>query len=140
MDFRGAGALRLILSSESFLFAWNSGCLNSHAWPQVSLNVKDEREVGTDIGPIWRWTAILVVLSDLVEVIFIQLSDETRKVAVLEVFREDQLGEFFVLPLASDLLAVQTAGPEWRTSKTTKLSPPSPQRTMLSYDGSSNIL
>jgi hypothetical protein len=29
--FRGAGAFRLMLSKESFLFAWNSGCLNSHA-------------------------------------------------------------------------------------------------------------
>lgn len=35
------------------------------------------------------------------KVIFVQLSDETGKVAVLEVFREDELCEFLVLPLVS---------------------------------------
>lgn len=56
---------------------------------------------GTDIGAIWRWAVVLVVLPDLVEVIFVQLPDKARKVAVLEVFWEDQLGEFLVLPLVS---------------------------------------
>ena len=43
--------------------------------------------ISTDIGAVWRWTVILVILPDLVEVIFVQLSDEGGKVAVFEVFR-----------------------------------------------------
>lgn len=90
-----------MLSRESFLFAWNSGCLNSHACSQVSLVVDRRGGTSTDVGTIWGGTVILVVLSDLVEIIFVQLSDKTRKVAVLEMFREDQLREFFVLLLVS---------------------------------------
>jgi hypothetical protein len=60
-----------------------------------------ERDFCTHIGTIWRRTIVLVILSDFVKIIFVQLPDETRKVAVLEMFREDQLGEFFVLLVAS---------------------------------------
>jgi hypothetical protein len=96
-------------------------------------------EAGTDIGTVWRGAIVLVVLADLVEVIFVQLADETGKVAVLEVFWEDQLGKLLVLQRVLACVVVAGGGP-LRTSRTTKLSPPSPQRTMLSYDGSSNIL
>lgn len=96
-------------------------------------------EAGTDIRAVWRGAIVLVVLADLVEVILVQLSDETGKVAVLEVFWEDQLGKLLVLQCALASI-VMAGGRPLRTSRTTKLSPPSPQRTMLSYDGSSNIL
>jgi hypothetical protein len=90
-----------MLSRESFLFAWNSGCLNSHACSRVSLTVYRRGGTRTHVGAIWGGTVILIVLSDLVKVIFVELSDETGKVAVLEVFREDELCEFLVLPLVS---------------------------------------
>lgn len=45
--------------------------------------------MGTDVGTIWGGRVIFVVLSDLVEVILVQLSDEASKVAVLEMFREN---------------------------------------------------
>jgi hypothetical protein len=45
--------------------------------------------MGTDVCAIWGRCIIFVVLSDLVEVIFVQLSDEASKVAVLEMFREN---------------------------------------------------
>ena len=49
------------------------------------------------IRPIWRLAIFLVVLADLVKIVFIQLAHETGKVAVLEVFGEDGLGEFLAL-------------------------------------------
>lgn len=42
-------------------------------------------------------SAIFVVVSHLVEVIFIELADKAGKVAVLEVFGQDRLCEAFVL-------------------------------------------
>lgn len=47
--------------------------------------------------PVLRWSAIFIVLPDLVEVVLVELTDEAGKVAVLEVFREDGLGKLFVL-------------------------------------------
>lgn len=46
---------------------------------------------------IWRLSRILIIVSNLVKVIFVQLSDETRKVAVFEVLGQDVLGKLFVL-------------------------------------------
>ena len=51
----------------------------------------------TDIGSVWRWGAVFVILSDLMEVILIQLSDEASKIAVLEMLGQDVLGEFLIL-------------------------------------------
>jgi hypothetical protein len=84
--FLGAGAFRLMLSRESLLFALNSGCLNSHAcYPRLVCN-SYLLGWGTDIGAIRRWGIIFVILSNLVEVIFIQLSNEAGEIAMLEVF------------------------------------------------------
>jgi len=43
------------------------------------------------------WPIPLIVLPDLVEVILVQLADETCKVGVFEVFGEDGFREFLVL-------------------------------------------
>lgn len=44
---------------------------------------------------------IFIVLPNLVEIILVQLADETREVAVLEVLGEDGFREFLVLFLES---------------------------------------
>lgn len=44
---------------------------------------------------------ILVVLSDFVEVIFVQLPDETGEVAMLEMLGKDRFREFLVLRTGS---------------------------------------
>lgn len=75
-------------------------------------------------------------MPDLVEVVFVELAHETGKVAVLEMLRQDGLGEF--LALESQFPRVSLTGEPTAdrheegglTSKTTKLSPSSPQRTM----------
>lgn len=85
-----------MLSRESLLLAWNSGCLNSHACEFVitSLRIRHggkkrddrfgrrtyTRSVGID-------TIILVILANLVEIVFIQLPNERCEIAVFEVFR-----------------------------------------------------
>lgn len=83
------------------------------------------------------------------EVVLVQLSHETGKVAVFEVLRKDGLGKFFALNAVFGQprgLRPQERWREWemrrerRTSKTTKLSPSSPHRTISAYDGSSSIL
>jgi hypothetical protein len=92
-----------MLSSESLLLARNSGCLNSHACDNMrsdranrDLRVTEswryaqtgKGAVG-DLRPyilaIRRLAAFFVVLSNLVEVILIELAHETGKVAMLEV-------------------------------------------------------
>ena len=50
----------------------------------------------TYVATIRRF-AVLLVVPDFVEVIFVELSDEAGKVAVLEVLRQNCLGEFLVL-------------------------------------------
>jgi hypothetical protein len=106
---------------------------------KLALDTLDGDRMRTNIRAIWRWSIVFVVLSDLVEVILVQLSDEASKIAMLEVFGEDQLGEFLVLHLML-LYCGQDVLRLLHTSRTTKLSPPSPHLTMDSYDGSSNIL
>jgi hypothetical protein len=66
---------------------------------KLTLDTLDGDRMRTNIGAIWRWSIVFVILSDLVEVILVQLSDEASKIAMLEVFGEDQLGEFLVLHL-----------------------------------------
>lgn len=67
------------------------------------------------------------------KVVFIQLADETRKIAVLEMFGQDGFGESFVL--RGDVRISRDGGggscqfPLVPTSRTTKLSPSSPHLT-----------
>ena len=49
------------------------------------------------IGTVWGLPILLVILTNFVEIVFIQLADETRKVAVFEMSWEDGFGEFFAL-------------------------------------------
>jgi hypothetical protein len=46
---------------------------------------------------IRRLSIFFVVLSDLMEVVFIQLPHKTGKIAVFEVFWKDGLGKFLAL-------------------------------------------
>lgn len=65
------------------------------------------------------------------KIVFIQLAHETGKVAVLEVFGEDGLGEFLALDRrVSAVRGDRTPDHGNITSSTTKLSPSSPQRTI----------
>lgn len=139
--FLGAGALRLILSSESLLFAWNSGCLNSHAYHLSVFPLQSlvKRWVRTYTRPVRVHPIILIILSDLVEIVLVQLADKGGEVAVFKVFWQDQFCKFLVL--RRKMLAGLVFGggefvwriKEWdggqRTSKTTKLSPSLPHRT-----------
>lgn len=87
---------------------------------------------------VWRSAVLLIIMPHFVEVVFVQLSHETGKVAVLEVLWEDVFGEFLVLSCGQ-----QCGFPlDWRilTSSTTKLSPSLPHRTTLSSCGLSSIL
>ena len=42
-------------------------------------------------------TSVLVALSHLVEIILVELADEAREIAVLEMLGEDGLGELLIL-------------------------------------------
>ena len=96
--FRGAGALRRMLSSASLLFALKSGCLNSQAYiPLFSYFLYAYRKQCSYSRPVWRPSPFFVVVSNLVEVVFVELTDETSKVAMFKVLRQDGLGELFVL-------------------------------------------
>ena len=88
-----------MLSSESLLLALNSGCLNSQAYRnQHGCFVPwQDLHLITYTRTIWRLSAVLVVVSHLVKIIFIELSDEACKVAVFEVFGQDRFGESFIL-------------------------------------------
>lgn len=94
--FRGAGAFLLILSSESLLFALNSGCLNSHAYLMLMFSFLLPR-TGTDIWSIRWYSAFFIVLAHFVKVVLVQLPNKTGEVAVLEVFGKYRFGEFLVL-------------------------------------------
>lgn len=72
-----------MLSSESLLFALNSGCLNSHAC-SPSVIKADGRCVFAYTGSVRRLPCVLVVVSYFVEVVFVQLTDKAREVAMLE--------------------------------------------------------
>lgn len=99
---RGAGALRRILSSESLLLARNSGCLNSHAWVSRSVEFFVSRW-RTYVLSVWRLATILVILSDFVKIVLVELAHKTGKVAMLEMFGQDGLGEFFTLNTAKSV-------------------------------------
>lgn len=55
---------------------------------------------------IWRLTALLIIVTDFVKIVFIQLADKTRKIAVLEMFGQDGFGKSFVLRWTSDYRAI----------------------------------
>lgn len=96
VGFRGAGAFLRMLSNESLLLALNSGCLNSQAFLVSRCNLSWGVKV-TNIWPVRRLPCFLIILAHFVKVVFVELADETGKVAVFEVFWEDGFGEFFAL-------------------------------------------
>ena len=49
------------------------------------------------IGTVWGLPILLVILTDFVKIVFVQLANETRKVAVFEMSWKDSFGEFFAL-------------------------------------------
>ena len=126
--FRGAGALRRILSKESLLFALNSGCLNSQAWDQSAAKDTSSFQQSTYTGAVRRLSALFIVVSHLVEVVFVELAHEAGEVAMLEVFGKDRLCESLILDTDS-ARGIEGVYPPARTSSTTKLPPSSPQRT-----------
>jgi len=71
-------------------------------------------------------------MSNLVEVVFVQLTDETGEVAVFKVLGKDMLRECFVLQLNVNTILAPAMSRLERTSSTTKLFPWSPQRTTFS--------
>ncbi len=77
-----------MLSNESLLFALNSGCLNSQAYKCQESAIAD---VGGSAytGSVRRMPAFFVVVSNLVEIVLVELSNEACKIAMLEVFGED---------------------------------------------------
>lgn len=75
-----------MLSRESLLFALNSGCLNSHACTLLGLSGGLRGKSRAYPWTIRRLPALLIVVPDLVEVILVQLADETGEVAVFEMF------------------------------------------------------
>jgi len=48
-------------------------------------------------GPIGRLSVFFIVVTNFVEIVFIQLTDKTSKVAMLEVLGEYMFCKFFVL-------------------------------------------
>ena len=46
---------------------------------------------------IWGVAILFIVMPDFMEVVLVQLADKARKVAVLEMLRQNGLGEAFVL-------------------------------------------
>jgi hypothetical protein len=48
-------------------------------------------------GTVWRLSVFLIVVPHFVEIVLVELSDKTRKVAVLKVLGQDVLGKLFVL-------------------------------------------
>ena len=89
---------------------------------------------------IRRLSALFIVMPHFVEVIFVQLSHEASKVAMLKVFRKDGFGEALILAGVSTFRLATMDWGESLTSRTTKLSPSSPHRTTCEYVGSSSIL
>lgn len=80
-----------------------------------------------------RLAVLLVILTDFVEIVFVQLAHETGEIAVFEMLGQDGLGELLALDLLSRVSQSRcdrTAPRGAFTSRTTKLSPSSPQRTM----------
>lgn len=77
-----------------------------------------------------RLAVLFVILANFVEIVFVQLAHEAGKVAMLEVLGQDGLGEFLALDAQVSLTGATVRQDRRITSKTTKLSPSSPQRTI----------
>ncbi len=71
---------------------------------------------------------LFVVVSHLVEVVFVELAHKAGEVAMFEMFGQDRLGEPLILREMS-ARAIDRSCPSARTSSTTKLPPSSPHRT-----------
>lgn len=101
---------------------------------------------GMVMGSTYPWavrglTGILVIMSNFVEIVLVQLPYKACKVAMLEVFGQDGLSEPFILrPLVSVPASRMLYNLVRLTSSTTKLSPSSPHLTTCEYVGSSSIL
>jgi hypothetical protein len=78
-DFRAAGTFRLIFSSASHLSAWKSGCRKVQLYSMMSTSRYGAK------GKTYMLPKVIVIgISDLVEIVLVQLSDETGKVGMLE--------------------------------------------------------
>lgn len=85
-----------MLSNESLLFALNSGCLNSQACECQGSRLQTLwRSAYT--GSVRRMPRLFVIVSHLVEIVLVKLSNEAGEIAMLEVFGKDRLGESFIL-------------------------------------------
>lgn len=73
-------------------------------------------------------STLFIVVSHFMEVILVELAHEAGEIAMLEMFRQDRLGESLVLRRGS-ARAIDGSCPRARTSSTTKLPPSSPHRT-----------
>ena len=51
----------------------------------------------TYILSVWRLATLLVILADFVEIVLVELAHKAGKIAVLEMFGQDGLGEFLTL-------------------------------------------
>ena len=74
-------------------------------------------------------STLFIVVSHFVEVILVELAHEAGEVAMLEMFRQDRLGEPLILRRESAKVVDDGSCPFARTSSTTKLPPSSPHRT-----------
>ena len=79
------------------LFALNSGCLNSQACTLLGLSGGQRGKSQAYPWTIGRLPTLLIVVPDLVEVILVQLADETSEVAVFEMLGQDGFGESLIL-------------------------------------------
>src|ERR1700749_1275931 len=105
----------------------------------------------THAWPVGRPSSILITMANFMKIIFIQLTNEAREVAMLEMFWKDVFRKFLVLRIASlvaaynetndsttkdigeEIIMINITKKETvltiRTSNTTKLSPSFPHRT-----------
>lgn len=99
----------------------------------------------SSLSTTYAWTirrspTLFIVVSNFVEIILVQLPDETREIAVLKVFGQNLLREFLVLRCCQFQTACIVLRSLPRASRTTKLSPSLPHRTTFSSCGLSSIL
>jgi len=78
-DFRAAGTFRLIFSSASCPSVWKSGCRKVQLYSMMTTSRYGAK------GKTYMLSKLIVVgIFDLVEIVLVQLSDETGKVGMLE--------------------------------------------------------
>ena len=95
--------------------------------PSLQRSVTRRVQIGVDRpypDAVRRCAALLVVVSHFVEVVLVQLAHETGEVAVLEVLRQDVLGEFLVLRTSS-------ANAPFVSGRFFMFLPPAPQSCLL---------